>query len=69
MKQLAPLKSVTDMGDCADAFVMLAKNGSITFHIFLHLTLIRKCYWSLIDNRCGSFTDGSQQMRVRLDAI
>jgi hypothetical protein len=26
-KQLAPLKSVTDMGDCADAFVMLAKSG------------------------------------------
>jgi hypothetical protein len=27
MKQLAPLKSVTDMADCADAFVMLAKSG------------------------------------------
>jgi hypothetical protein len=27
MKQLAPLKTATDMGDCADAFVMLAKNG------------------------------------------
>jgi hypothetical protein len=27
MKQLAPLKTETDMGDCADAFVMLAKNG------------------------------------------
>lgn len=26
-KQLAPLKAATDMGDCADAFVMLAKNG------------------------------------------
>jgi hypothetical protein len=25
-KQLAPLKSATDMGDCANAFVMLAKN-------------------------------------------
>lgn len=27
MKELAPLKAETDMGDCADAFVMLAKNG------------------------------------------
>jgi len=27
MKQLAPLKVEADMGDCADAFVMLAKNG------------------------------------------
>ena len=27
MKQMAPLKATTDMGDCADAFVMLAKNG------------------------------------------
>lgn len=27
MKQLAPLKSATDMADCADAFVMLAKSG------------------------------------------
>jgi hypothetical protein len=26
-KQLAPLKDATDMGDCADAFVMMAKNG------------------------------------------
>jgi hypothetical protein len=26
-KQLAPLRSATDMGDCADAFVMMAKNG------------------------------------------
>lgn len=26
-KQLAPLKAATDMGDCADAFVMMAKNG------------------------------------------
>lgn len=25
-KELAPLKSATDMGDCADAFVMLARN-------------------------------------------
>jgi len=29
MKQLAPLKDATDMGDCADAFVMLAKNGEL----------------------------------------
>ena len=34
MKPLAPLNSVTDMGDCADAFVMLAKNGPIIFHFF-----------------------------------
>ena len=34
MKQLAPVMSVTDMGDCADAFVMLAKNGPIIFHFF-----------------------------------
>jgi len=26
-KQLAPLKDATDMADCADAYVMIAKNG------------------------------------------
>jgi hypothetical protein len=26
-KQLSPLKAATDIGDCADAFVMMAKNG------------------------------------------
>jgi hypothetical protein len=29
MKQLAPLKSATDMADCADGFVMLAKSGAV----------------------------------------
>ena len=29
MKQLTPLKDTTDIGDCADAFVMLAKNGEV----------------------------------------
>ena len=28
--QKALLQQATDLGDCADAFVMLAKNGSIT---------------------------------------
>jgi hypothetical protein len=26
-KKLAPLKDATDMADCADAYVMIAKNG------------------------------------------
>jgi len=29
-KQGAPLKQATDMADCGDAYVMMAKNGSIT---------------------------------------
>jgi hypothetical protein len=28
IKQAAPLKSETDMGECADAFVMLAKSST-----------------------------------------
>jgi len=30
-KQLAPLKDATDMADCAEAFVMIAKNGALHF--------------------------------------
>ena len=48
-KQLAPLKAATDMGDCADAFVMLAKNG-IQYSCIL-LTMEREYYWLRVDSR------------------
>lgn len=62
MKQLAPLKSTTDMGDCADAFVMLSKNGSRNFSIFA-TDFVREHDWSFIDNRCRSFAHGSIQVK------
>ena len=42
MKQLAPLKDATDMGDCADAFVMLAKNGELATYQQV-LTMVGSC--------------------------
>lgn len=33
-KQLSPLKRVTEMDDCAEAFVMMAKNGTCGISVF-----------------------------------
>lgn len=49
-KQLAPLKSATNMGDCADAFVMLAKNG--TYSMISLLTVKREYHRIRLDDRC-----------------
>ena len=49
-KQLAPLKDVTDMADCADVFVMLAKNGAHGFEACL--LGIRQHHWVCNNRRC-----------------
>jgi len=43
MKQLAPLKDATDMGDCADAFIMLAKNGEFPLLSMQVLMMLGSC--------------------------
>ena len=54
-KQLAPLKSATDMGDCADAFVMLAKNGFKYIYI-TPANLEREHYRLRVNHRCWIVT-------------